>query len=79
MEANEVKAGTRCECQADHEGHHVGPLFRECRDGRGRRRDAVRMVTVGAGSTDSSGHKAVLVDVPMCAACAEWHEKGGAL
>jgi len=60
-----IKAGTRCECRdADSRCPHVGSV--------GCYADAVRMLVVPWG-TQWCDNK--FANVPMCAACAEYHEK----
>lgn len=66
----------RCECAQFH--------GKECHDGhRHCQRSAVRMVTVLQDDVLVDGGKVHITpnfheeDIPMCAACADWHEKGG--
>jgi hypothetical protein len=66
-EGGQAPMKVRCECGTRHDGHHVGPLFRECKA------DAVRLVTVPFATHPSTGN----VEIPMCQACAEYHERGG--
>lgn len=66
-----VKPGTRCEC-ATHKPythtHWPEPGDHKCPT------DAVRMVTVPCGTAQPLSGR-IVTDKPMCAACAEYHER----
>lgn len=74
--ALEEKPGTRCECR------DCGSRTNHYSEGRCQR-DAVRMVTVHVSTMEArkaTGQWNALGfddQVPMCAACADWAEKGG--
>jgi len=69
-----LKPGTRCECTEDH--HTVNGCGSVCLQSAVRlvlvREPAVYRFQIASGITET------LTDVPMCAACAEYHEKKGA-
>ena len=70
-----VKAGTRCECREIGNKCHNGGGYGEAEC----QADAVRLVTVHVPEADSLtfGYAPARTDeVPMCAACAEYHERG---
>lgn len=75
-----MKPGTRCECRNADCGSEL-PHSRDHSLGQCSR-DAVRMVTVlhrGAEGTAAAGMPTgYLQKVPLCAACADWAEKGAA-
>lgn len=68
-----IEPGTRCECRAMRcratLAHDMGT--------QGCRADAVRMVTAAVGPSGFSPFMSPITEsVPMCAACADFHEKG---
>ena len=72
-----IKPGTRCEC------HDCKAPFHRSRSGQKPcTQDAVRMVTVERQKRDYERESTtppdspVFLEVPMCAACADFHEKG---
>jgi hypothetical protein len=73
MTTQTVKPGTRCECRDENcPGAWDHEAFGGCEH------EAVRMVTVGrhyVGGKPPIGY--VKDQLPMCAACAQYHEKGG--
>jgi hypothetical protein len=74
-----VKSGTRCECREDH-NYHNGPLSQHGSRPDGCGADAVRLVPAiyRVPNHDRSGFLTENFTVPMCADCAEYHEKKGA-
>jgi len=78
MTPTEVKPGTRCECRGYH-ARSANDLTAENHQMRGCMRNAVRMVTVQDGRKSLAAFDYNYVNVPMCSACAQFHEaKAGA-
>lgn len=68
-----IKPGTRCECRLDENGcGHKSYTHTK----QGCRADAVRMVIVENDNIGDDWIEHGLTGIPMCAACAEFHEKG---
>lgn len=73
MNPQDVKPGTRCECR----NPDCPGSLRERTDGprEACRDEAVRMVTVPFDKGTHGYQLGEMREVPMCAACAEHHEK----